>query len=209
MQDLIRLSTEFLFNHLNEADATPAEKKYRYEHSLRVANIGRELAKKEEANSKVVALGTILHDVGKFDTEIGNDHGRVSAKVAEKFLKKLDLSEKEINDICYTIAVHVDGKAGYEYDHILEAGIVSDADNIDRFGAYRIHYMMSDILAQSDSLSEQKKLVLTRIKRLKEYHAKGVLETKAGNDWFRAQLELGISFFENYLDQINQSVIPK
>ncbi len=55
------------------------------------------------------------------------------------FLETLNLSNKQIDDICYAIAVHVDGEAGYSYEETLESKIVTDSDNIDRFGAYRIY----------------------------------------------------------------------
>jgi len=39
----------------------------------------------------IVVIGCLLHDVGKFDTEIGIDHGRVSANAARNFLNTLNL----------------------------------------------------------------------------------------------------------------------
>ncbi len=115
------------------------QKKYRYEHSLRVSHIGKQISEVEGADTFIVEIGCLLHDVGKFQTEVNRDHGRVSAKVAKVFLETLNLSNKQIDDICYAIAVHVDGEAGYSYEETLESKIVTDSDNIDRFGAYRIY----------------------------------------------------------------------
>ena len=48
------------------------------------------------------------------------------------------ITSKEVDDICYAIAVHVDGQSGYAYPDILEAKIVKDADCIDRFSSSKI-----------------------------------------------------------------------
>lgn len=114
--DLINKVNEFLYKHLEESNQDTAAIKYRYEHTLRVTNIGIELSQKEGADEEIVALGCLLHDVGKFDCKNEKDHGRVSAKIAEKFLKEQNLGDNEIKDICYAIAVHVDGEtSGISY----------------------------------------------------------------------------------------------
>lgn len=208
MKELISKADEFLYKHLQESNIDEKEKKYRYEHSLRVTNIGIELVKKEGANLKVAVLGCLLHDVGKFDAEANIDHGRASAKVAREFLKTLDLTEKEIDDICYAIAVHVDGKAGYEYGHIIEAGIVSDSDNIDRFAAYRMYEMMKFDQKEEMDREERIKKLDERLDRFKKYHKEGIMETESGNQWFREHLELGIDYFENYKKQLQQTMLP-
>ena len=207
-KNIICKTDEFLYNHLKNSNASEEQKKYRYEHTLRVTNIGIELAKKENADIGIVTLGCLLHDVGKFDTDNDMEHGRVSAKVAEKFLRILNLSEKQIKDICYSIASHVDGGAGYEYDDIPEAKIVSDADNIDRFGAYRLLEAAKHAI-EGKTLEEQKKIVSDKLERYKKYYSEGVMETKSGNEWFRKQLELGILFFQSYLEQLNITVLPE
>ena len=119
MESIIDKAQKFLFDHLSESDYDYDEIEYRYEHSLRVANIGLDLSRLENANEKVAVIGCLLHDVGKFDTDDNKEHGRVSAEVARNFLNTLSLSQKEIDDICYAIAVHVDGECGYEYEETL------------------------------------------------------------------------------------------
>lgn len=209
MNDIIKRTQEFLYSHLKESNDTMEEIKYRYEHSLRVANIGLSLANSEGANQKIVTIGCLLHDVGKFDTVENIEHGRVSARVAREFLSTLSLSENEVNDICYAISVHVDGKCGYEYEDTLEAKIVSDADNIDRFGAYRIYQQMNwDIKNSNRDLDQEKDNIKTRIKRLQKYYESNVLETESGNNWFEKQLELQIEFYKRYLNELEKTVSP-
>ena len=131
MQAIYDRAIAFLREHLNNsANIDDNEKWYRFEHSMRVANIAKIIAEREGQDVFVVTLAAILHDVGKFDTESFDDHGRVSADVARPFLKTLNLSQRQEDDIHYCIAFHVDGEAGYEYDPIAEAETVCDADNI-------------------------------------------------------------------------------
>ena len=208
MNEIINKTKEFLLENLNKANVSDFGKKYRYEHSLRVANIGLKLAIKENANKKVTVLGCLLHDVGKFETENNKDHGRVSADVSRKFLETLDLTKKEIDDICYAIAVHVDGEAGYEYEHTLEAKIVSDSDNIDRFGAYRIYQNMHWTNDDLSSIEERKSVIKERLEKLKRYYEKGILETDAGNEMFRENLKLQIDYYNRYIEELEMTIVP-
>lgn len=70
----------------------PKEKRYRFEHTIRVANIGKEIAGKEGLNEEALILGCLLHDIGyvnKFNSEEDwINHGRNAAKIARPFLKK-------------------------------------------------------------------------------------------------------------------------
>jgi hypothetical protein len=98
----------------------------------------------------------------------------------------------------------VDGLSGYEYPPIIEAEIVSDADNIDRFAAYRIHEMMSHTLQLEDKL-QMKETLKKRIDQLKLYKEKQILGTKSGNVRFDANLDLAIHYFSNFLNQLNET----
>ena len=115
-----------------------SEKVYRIEHSIRVAKYARMIAEADGYDITVCSLAGILHDVGKFESDIGKDHGRVSAIISRNFLQTLPLTTKQVDDICYCIAKHCDGEAGYVYDSIIEAEAVSNADSIDKHGIYRI-----------------------------------------------------------------------
>lgn len=206
---IIDETQKFLYDHLNESDYDNSEIEYRYDHSLRVANIGHELAKLEQANEKIVVLGCLLHDVGKFDTDDNIEHGRVSAKVARKFLETLDLTQKEVDDICYAIAVHVDGKCGYEYEETLESKLVSDSDNIDRFGANRILQRVQWQMKEPETTKEEKiKNTRELLERLNKYYNGNILETESGNAKFRQQLELQIHYYTEYLREIELTKIP-
>ncbi|ERJ12863.1 HD domain-containing protein [Haloplasma contractile] len=207
-KDLISRVNDFLIKHLNQADVKDSEIQYRYEHTLRVANVGTQLARDEGANIKVVTVACLLHDVGKYDTNENREHGRVSARVARPFLETLGLSPKEINDISYAIAIHVDGEAGYDYEETIESKIVTDADNIDRFGAYRIYKYMQHLHTEQKPIPELKREVSERIERLNQFRKDQILQTKSGNEWFNKQLDLGIRYYKNYMEQLTNTSLP-
>ncbi|QRV02162.1 HD domain-containing protein [Arcanobacterium phocisimile] len=132
-------------------------RRYRFEHSQRVARIGRLVADGEGFDADLLALGCLLHDVGKFDAERAVDHGRAGALIADKFLTELGLPSAQRLEIVQGIAMHTDDlwnprtdDEGTSYDvhgnpylvfdsePSLLARSIGDCDNIDRFGAYRV-----------------------------------------------------------------------
>ena len=121
----------------------PADKAYRLDHSIRVANICREIARTEGMDVEAAVIAGLLHDLAYgMDTPDGyvwSNHGRDGARIARPFLETLGLDEKTVNDICYAIAIHVDDKADFEGQRCPFTETVGDADNIDRFDAWRIY----------------------------------------------------------------------
>lgn len=209
MQKIIQKTKEHLYNHLSSKYEDVHDIKYRYEHSLRVANIGLEIAEVEEANKKVVVLGCLLHDLGKFDSEKGVDHGRVSAKLARPFLETLSLSAKEVDDICYAIATHVDGKAGYDYEETLEAKIVTDADNIDRFSACKIRQSKLWDLRDERPIEDKIRDYEALVSKWANYLDKDVLETRHGSHLFRDKARLSHDFYKTLVEDMKLTVEPK
>lgn len=208
MENIIKLTKEFLRNTLNASSSNvdEEEKKYRYEHSLRVSHIGKQIAEIKGADGFIVEMSCLLHDVGKFETEINKDHGRVSAKVAKDFLDTLNLSEKQISDICYSIAVHVDGEAGYPYEDTLESKIVTDADNIDRFGAYRIYQSLDFDNVKQAAVEETYEKINNRIGRLEKLLKEYNLETEEGTRLFKENLKFQIEFYNRYLLELRNTL---
>ncbi len=123
--------------------AHPADKMYRLEHSYRVANIAREIARKEGLPQEELTIAGLLHDISYCDAfrseEDWMDHGRKSARMVRDFLEKAGFSREMTEEICYGIAIHVDGEADFAGERTAFAQTVGDADNIDRFDAYRIY----------------------------------------------------------------------
>ncbi len=181
-------------------------KRYRYEHSLRVAAIGRIIANTEGLDAEGLALGCILHDVGTFDSaENPKEHGRVSAKNARGFLRTLDLSEEKIEDICYGIAIHVDDKADFEGERTVLNESISDCDNIDRFDAYRIYDNLQYLKFHEMTLEEQLAHVNKAIPRLKNYR-EVKLATKTATDMWVDRVVFQIEFYERLKLQLESGV---
>lgn len=125
----------------------PADGEYRLQHSYRVAYAAGEIARKEGLDEEGLIIGALLHDVGyslPFEREEGGwqEHGRMSARLARPFLEQLNLGKERVQEICYGIAIHVDGKADFPGEKTAFACSIGDADDVDRFDAYRIYDAM-------------------------------------------------------------------
>lgn len=180
---------------------------YRWKHTLRVVQYGRQIAEEEGADVEVVMAACLLHDISKFDDEeYGVEHGRVSARIARPFLETLGYSEERLNNICFSIAVHVDDKADFEHPITIESKIVSDADNIDRFGAYRLLLQNKDVAENYDALIEKAK---GRLVTLRKYRKANSMGTAASNKLFNRQLDIQINFFEHLVEDSKLTVEAK
>lgn len=174
---------------------------YRWLHTLRVANIGDRLARAEKANVELVVAGCLLHDIATLRPENPEDiydHGRVGAQLIRPDLPGLGYSLQETENICYSVAVHADGKAGYDYPHTMEAKIVSDADNIDRFDAYRMLEFCQPHMSDFEKLV---KAVSERLVRLEGYRSRRVMETGSGHELFNQKLDMQILVYKALIEQ--------
>jgi putative nucleotidyltransferase with HDIG domain len=174
---------------------------YRWLHTLRVTNIGYQLATSEGADVELVMAACLLHDIASFRPENPEDiydHGRVGARLIRPHLPDLGYSAEETDNICYSVAAHADGKAGYEYPHTLEAKIVSDADNIDRFDAYRL---LEFCTPHMDDFEKLVSAVKERLTRLETYRGKRVMETENGHILFNQKLDMQIHFYKALIEQ--------
>ena len=188
-------------------NAHPEEKAYRIAHSYRVANIGKQIALREGFDETRMAIACLLHDVS-YCEEFGEDgwkeHGRRSAQIARPFLRELGLAEEHINEICYGIAIHVDDDADFPGERTPFALTVGDADNIDRFDAFRIHETLSHDRFLDMSIDEKTEYTVKRLGRLREL-CEVPMGTKTAEDLWSSRLSFYISFFEKLIDQLEHS----
>ena len=145
--DRVNATIEFLKQSMDASDyfaEKPFNKRYRFEHSLRVANIGKTIARNEGIDEDALVVACLLHDIsyceifpnGKDDVV---NHGRFSARIARPYIESLGFEKSIAEQMLYGIAIHVDGKSDFPGENTVLVQSVSDADNIDRFGAYRMH----------------------------------------------------------------------
>lgn len=209
-RELIRKTEEFLKQKFDEAiylNEHPEDKAYRLEHTYRVANIGRQIAAKEGFDETEIVIACLLHDIA-YCEEFGEDgwreHGRRSAQISRPFLRELGLPEERIEDICYGIAIHVDEKADFPGENTPFALSVGDADNIDRFDAYRIHEMLNKDRFLEMSFEEKAEYVAKRLSKLRELR-EIPFGTKTADELWKLRLDFYIIFFEKLDDQLKKS----
>ncbi|MBI3152414.1 MAG: HD domain-containing protein [Chloroflexi bacterium] len=183
---------------------TAFDYEYRWKHTLRVVQYGKQIAETEGADVELTMAACLLHDISKFDdVEYGRDHGRVSARIARPFLEALGYTPEQVNNICFSIAVHVDDKADFEHPVTIESKIVSDADNVDRFGVYRLLLQFKDHAEKYEALVEKAK---SRLLTLKKYRSDNIMGTATGKRLFNGQLDVQISFLEHLVEDSELTV---
>ena len=177
---------------------------YRWQHTLRVAQFGKVIAENETVDVELVLAACLLHDIAWFDTSAENnrEHGRVGAEIAKPFLKSLGYNRKQVGNICYSIASHVDE----DNPETLEARIVSDADSVDRVGPYRIlQWCIADI-HDYEKLATK---LTERLQRLEQWREENPLSTTTGQQLLAEQLNLHIRFINEFLGEKKLSVMPQ
>jgi len=106
---------------------------YRYEHTLRVAVRGQQIADGEGWNREPLTIACLLHDIGYPECKTPDDFGHhqdISAEVAKIFLNNIDYDEKVTQSICRAIAFHARTAAIPDDATVFELS-VRDADDLD------------------------------------------------------------------------------
>jgi uncharacterized protein len=133
---------------LSEGNSDRYDWQYRYEHSIRVAGIGQSIAKEEGLDEEALIIACLLHDIGYIVCHSNEDHrihGRFSAQIAHDFLTSIGFETERINTICYGIKIHTELKKEYERMPTPFEMSIADADDIDRFDAYRLYSSLHSI----------------------------------------------------------------
>lgn len=209
--DLIKKTEAFLketFTASAYMQSHPADCAYRIEHSYRVANIAKKIAASEGMDETYAVIAGLLHDIAyceewKSEDEWKN-HGRRSAAIARPFLEDLGLPAEVIGEILYGIAIHVDDKADFEWTRTPFCETVGDADNIDRFDAYRIYEGLQNNKFSEMPLESKKERVASvigQIERLKEMP----LGTQTAKALWLERLDYYHSFYRKLEAQLNSS----
>ena len=208
------LTAKFLKDELSKMiELFPEEKRaieYRYEHSLRVASIALDIAKKEGLDEDRCYIGALLHDLG-YSVPYDNpkeyvNHGRIGAKLDRPFLESLGYSEEEVNEICYGIAIHVDDKADFEGKRTALAVTIGDADNIDRYDAFRIYDRLTWVDYKNLSLEKQKEHVDTVLSSLNKY-LDYECATRTATLMWKEKISFQLEFYNRLKKQIENSTV--
>ncbi|MGI6624709.1 MAG: HD domain-containing protein [Limnochordia bacterium] len=215
MEENIRRTMEYLQEQFEQSDyltANPRDKKYRLEHTMRVANIGRQIARGEDFEEGVLVIGCLLHDLSYAETFVSKDdwmnHGRRATQMARPFLETLTLSPEQIEEICFGIAIHVDDEADFPGERSPLALSIGDCDNIDRFDVYRIHENLKNKDFTDLSLDEQVEFVGNVLDRLGKY-AQMELATETATGLWKERIDFQIQFFQRLQAQLERGSDPK
>lgn len=195
--ELIRPTRAYILEQFSNSGMEESHWRYRYEHSLRVAAIGRQIASRERLNREVLELACLLHDVGYTRCKTPEDfehHGRLGAEMAEQFLFRIGLEPARVESARYGIFAHTEDEETLPRAcSVLEAS-VADADNIDRFDALR----MADTLTYFDLMNRRPAEIIEicdkQIERYSEYQ-KMPFATKTATELWTDRVGFQISYF--------------
>jgi len=106
-------------------------------HIYRVWNLSKKIAQSEKAESLIVELGALLHDIA--DSKFNNGDETIGPQKARNFLKSINVEEKKIEHI-ENIIQNISYKGGKETQtfHSTELNVIQDADRLDAIGAIGI-----------------------------------------------------------------------
>lgn len=211
MMENIKNTIEFLREEFNKSEymsQNPVFKIYRVEHSIRIANIGKKIAIKEGLDEEALIIGCLLHDISYINEFVSDEdhrnHGRSSAKIARPFLETLELSNKQIDEICYGIAIHVDNESDFPGERTILAESIGDCDNIDRFDAFRIYEGLEYRSFSSLSYGDQVEYVLGTLEKLNRYKEMDFATTTATDMW-KEKIKFQIEFYKRLKSQLESS----
>ena len=189
-QAFVERTEQFLkdtFSNSPYLQAHPTDGAYRIQHSYRVANLAKYIAQQEGLDVTDAVIAGLLHDIAYCEEmptqEAQRNHGRRSP----------------------AIAIHVDDKADLTWEHTAFSNLVGDADNIDRFDAYRIYETLEYRNFSSLAFSEKQAMVNTSLERLEQLKGLPFGSPTATALWVQ-RLEYYISFYQRLQDQLRNSI---
>ncbi len=141
---------DFLRERFLSSDAMDAAaRSYRFRHTLRVAELGRRIARAEGLSEDALVVGCLLHDLAYSevmpDEAAWRGHGRRSAALARPFVETLALPDADREALLFGIAIHVDDVSGFPGERSPLACSIGDCDNLNRFDVYRVYEQLERV----------------------------------------------------------------
>lgn len=178
--------------------------KARFEHTVRVAEIGRQIAREEGFDEEAMYIACLLHDVGYVNCKVDADydhHGKISADMARIFLEGIAYPAELVEAICYGIEIHTEHPRDYRRVATPFELSVADADNIDRFDAYRMYLNLHDEKLEAQTPETIMKTCERRIGLYTNYLTMPVGTATARTRWDEC-LKLQIAFYKRLKQQM-------
>jgi len=113
-----------------------------WDHTRRVLNVAKHIAKVEGGDLWIVEYAAMLHDIGRaseLDGTTHQCHATVGAEMAEEVMREISVSDENfIKNVQECVRTHRYRNRAGESPFSLEAKIVFDADKLDSMGAIGI-----------------------------------------------------------------------
>lgn len=176
---------------------------YRFNHSLNVVDLATQIAEKEGADTDVVRVAALFHDVAKL--EVDQDvHAAEGARIAREYLESHgDFPQSFIARICECIEDH--SHQGPLSQVSLETQCLIEADLLDKVGANGMALMLLRMGYESRTHLDANEMIGRVLERGKE--ARTRVESDAAESiayrrlkrvkWFREWLEAEVAAIES------------
>lgn len=202
--DRIKLTRNFVLEQFCSSDMEESYWRYRYEHTLRVAAIGRRIAAQEKLDMEALELGCLLHDIGYIRCKTPEDydhHGRISADIAVPYLNRLGLEPERLEAVRYGIFAHTEEEERLPRPCTALEASIGDADNIDRFDALR----MADTLTYFDLINQRpEEIVAICDRQIERYsgYLKMPCATRSATELWQDRVGFQITYFRRLKRQM-------
>jgi len=185
-----------------------------WEHIQRVYRLALYIAERESADSFIVGMAALLHDIGHLSTAKTQHHADLSRSMASELLTAYNVPADTQEAILHAIAAH-SFSLGIE-PRTLEAKVVRDADRLDSLGAIGIlrwavtgavrrtsdtqSYHLDDPFAEWHTLDDRRYMLdhfFTKLLKLNK-----TMSTQAGS----ALAKQRTAFMHFYLDEFRREL---
>ncbi len=206
MTDVINATNEYI-KELFLIDTEEDKFVYRYEHTLRTAAIGQKIAREEGLNEEALVLACLLHDIGYVECVTHEDydtHGKISSRMAREYLESIHYDPEWIDTITYGILAHTEEQPERKLT-VFEISI-ADADNIDRFDAYRLYEFLRFSDLEKKTSSQMLELAQKRHHRLVELrdYPNG---SKTADLMWKDKIDFQLGYYERLINQMSSAII--
>lgn len=202
-KDVLKQTLEFI-RQILEPDSG-YDMLYRYEHSLRVATIGRQIAKEESLPEEPLLIACLLHDAGYPECTSMDDlyrHPAISAEIAKLYLQGINYEKTMADSICRAIQIH-DIVDNIPADATAFELSVRDADDIDRSDTMRMCIWGYHDIGEN-SAEDIIKICHKRLELI-EGSKKRVCGTRTAKRLWLKKLEQHNNFYQNLLEQMQHT----
>jgi uncharacterized protein len=122
-----------VYTEVQERFSGIADLAHGWEHVERVYKLAQYIAMQEGADSFIVGMAALMHDLGRTSMQHNGHHADLSVEMAGKLLQRYHVPADKQEAILHAIVAHSFSR-GVE-PQTLEARVVRDADRLDGLGA--------------------------------------------------------------------------